>query len=48
MRLSVGEDEPRLLHSLNKALRQEATRWDTAANGKDGLYKARTDEYDCI
>jgi len=48
MRLLVVEDEPRLLHSLAKALREEGYAVDTAATGEDGLFKARTYEYDCI
>ncbi len=48
MRLLIVEDEPRLLHSLAKALREEGYAVDTAATGEDGLFKARTFEYDCI
>jgi two-component system OmpR family response regulator len=46
--LLIVEDEPRLLHSLAKALREEGYAVDTAATGEDGLFKARTFEYDCI
>ena len=48
MRLLIVEDEPRLLRSLAKALREEGYAVDTAATGEDGLFKARTYEYDCI
>jgi len=48
MRLLIVEDEPRLLRSLTKALREEGYAVDTAATGEDGLFKARTYEYDCI
>ena len=48
MRLLVVEDEPRLLHSLAKALREEGYAVDTAATGEDGLFKARAYEYDCV
>ena len=48
MRILVVEDEPRLLHNLAKALREENYAVDTAANGADGLFKAETHEYDAI
>lgn len=48
MRLLIVEDEPRLLRSLAKALREEGYAVDTAVTGEDGLFKARTYEYDCI
>jgi two-component system, OmpR family, response regulator len=48
MRLLVVEDEPRLLHNLSKALREEGYAIDTAANGDDGLFKALSYEYDVI
>ena len=38
MRILVVEDEPRLLRSLAKALREEGYAVDTAEAGDDGLY----------
>lgn len=48
MRILVIEDEPRLLRSLGKALREEGYAVDTADAGDDGLYKAETNDYDAI
>ena len=48
MRILIVEDEPRLLRSLSKALREEGYAVDTAAAGDDGLYKAETYNYDAI
>lgn len=48
MRILVVEDEPRLLHNLAKALREEGYAVDTAENGADGLFKAETYNYDVI
>lgn len=48
MRLLVVEDEPRLLRSLAKALREEGYAVDTAGNGEDGLFKAENSDYDCM
>ena len=48
MRLLVVEDEPRLLRSLAKALREEGYAVDTAEAGDDGLYKAESYNYDAI
>jgi two-component system OmpR family response regulator len=48
MRILVVEDEPRLLHNLAKALREEGYAVDTADAGDDGLYKAETSSYDAI
>jgi len=42
------EDEPRLLRSLAKALREEGYAVDTAEAGDDGLYKAENCDYDAI
>lgn len=42
------EDEPRLLRSLAKALREEGYAVDTAENGEDGLYKAENYGYDAV
>jgi len=44
----VVEDEPRLLRSLAKALREEGYAVDTAETGEDGLYKGENTAYDCI
>src|SRR5262245_21787060 len=48
MRILAVEDEPRLLRSLAKALREEGYAVDTAENGEEGLYKAETCDYDLI
>jgi two-component system, OmpR family, response regulator len=48
MRILVVEDEPRLLQSLAKALREEGYAVDTAGEGQDGLYKAEGCDYDAI
>ena len=48
MRILVIEDEPRLLRSLAKALREAGYAVDTSANGEDGLFKAENSDYDCI
>jgi two-component system OmpR family response regulator len=48
MRILVVEDEPRLLRSLAKALREEGYAVDTAEAGDDGLFKASTYDYDAI
>src|SRR4051794_16643681 len=48
MRILLVEDEPDLLRSLSKALREEGYAVDTAAHGEDGLYKAMATEYDAI
>ena len=48
MRILVVEDEPRLLHNLAKALREEGYAVDTADNGEDGLFKAETYNYDAV
>jgi two-component system OmpR family response regulator len=48
MRILVVEDEPRLLRSLAKALREEGYAVDTADTGDDGLYKAESYDYDAI
>jgi len=48
MRVLVVEDEPRLLRSLAKALREEGYAVDTADAGDDGLYKAENYDYDAI
>jgi two-component system OmpR family response regulator len=48
MRVLIVEDEPRLLRSLSKALREEGYAVDTAAAGDDGLYKAESYDYDTV
>src|SRR5882724_1674639 len=48
MRILVVEDEPRLLKSLAKALREEGYAVDTAEAGDDGLFKAETYNYDAV
>jgi two-component system OmpR family response regulator len=48
MRILVVEDEPRLLRSLAKALREEAYAVDTAEDGEEGLSKAESYNYDAI
>jgi two-component system OmpR family response regulator len=48
MRVLVVEDEPDLLSSLAKALREEGYAVDTAEDGEEGVYKAESWEYDAI
>ena len=48
MRVLIVEDEPRLVRSLAKALREEGYAVDTAETGGDGLFKAQTYAYDAI
>jgi two-component system, OmpR family, response regulator len=48
MRVLLVEDEPRLLRSLAKGLREEGYAVDTAEDGDDGLFKAETYNYDAI
>jgi len=48
MRVLVVEDEPDLLASLLKALREDGYAADGAADGEDGLFKAETYEYDAV
>ena len=48
MRVLIIEDEADLLASLAKALREEGYAVDTAADGEDGLFKARSCDYDSI
>lgn len=48
MRLLVVEDEPALLQVIARALREENYAVDEAADGKEGLYKAHTWNYDAI
>jgi len=48
MRILVIEDDPHLLRSLAATLREENYAVDTAEDGEDGLYKARSGDYDAI
>ena len=48
MRVLVVEDEPDLLDSLSKALREDGYAVDGAAEGEEGLYKAENYEYDAV
>ena len=48
MRLLVIEDDPLLMHSLSEGLREELYAVDTAADGQEGLAKAKGSDYDAI
>ena len=48
MRILVVEDEPDLLASLARALREEGYAVDTAAEGETGIYNAESYDYDAI
>lgn len=48
MRVLVVEDEPDLQRVVAMALREEDYAVDTADDGEEGLYKARTWDYDAI
>ncbi|HEY5910069.1 MAG TPA: response regulator transcription factor [Verrucomicrobiae bacterium] len=48
MRVLVVEDEPDLLGSLMKALREDGYAVDGAPDGEEGLYKAENYEYDAL
>ena len=48
MRVLVVEDEPDLLSSLLKALREDGYAVDGAPDGEEGLFKAENYEYDAI
>jgi two-component system, OmpR family, response regulator len=48
MRLLVIEDEPDLLAGLTRALRKQGFAVDTAADGEEGLFKAKSNHYDAI
>ncbi len=48
MRILVVEDEPHLLRSLAKALREEDYAVDTAAAGDEGLFKVESCDYDAV
>lgn len=48
MRVLLIEDEPDLLASLAKALREDGYAVDGAADGEEGLYKAENYDYDAV
>lgn len=48
MRILVVEDEADLLSGLAKALREEGYAVDTSADGEEGIYKAKSSDYDAI
>lgn len=48
MRILLVEDEPNLLSTLSRELREEGYAVDTADNGNDGLSKALDTDYDTI
>lgn len=48
MRVLVVEDEPDLLRTIAQVLREDGYAVDEAADGEDGLYKARSWDYDAI
>lgn len=48
MRLLLIEDDPQLLRSLTMGLREENYAVDTAVDGRDGLTKATSSDYDCV
>ena len=48
MRVLVVEDEPDLLASLVKALREDGYAVDGAADGEDGFFKAESYDYDAV
>ena len=48
MRLLVVEDEPELLGVITQALREEGYAVDAAADGEEGLFRARSWDYDAV
>ena len=48
MRVLAVEDEPDLLGSLTKALREDGYAVDGALDGEEGLYKAENYDYDAV
>ncbi len=48
VRVLIVEDEPLLLQALRKSLREDGYAVDVAEDGDEGMYKARTWEYDAI
>jgi len=48
LRILIVEDEPLLLEALSESLREEGYAVDTASDGEEGLYKARSWDYNLI
>jgi two-component system OmpR family response regulator len=48
MRILIVEDEPDLLAVLSQSLREQGYAVDTAADGRDGLFKATSGHYDAV
>ncbi len=48
MKILVVEDEPDLLRVLSQALRESGYAVDEAADGEEGLFKAKAWEYDAV
>jgi two-component system OmpR family response regulator len=48
MRVLIVEDEPDLLGSLMKGLREDGYAVDGAADGEEGLFKAESYDYDAV
>lgn len=48
MRILVIEDEPDLLQVLSQSLREAGYAVDLAEDGREGLYKARSADYDAV
>src|SRR6266478_4392924 len=48
MRILVVEDEPDLQRAIVRALRENGYAVDAAADGNEGLYKAKAWDYDAI
>lgn len=48
MRILIVEDEPKLAQALQKGLMEEGYAVDVSRDGEDGLYWARTNDYDLI
>src|SRR5687767_1593330 len=48
MRVLIIEDEPDLIRVVRQALTESGFSVDTAADGEEGLWKARSTDYDAI
>jgi two-component system OmpR family response regulator len=48
MRVLIVEDEPELLRVTARSLREDGYAVDEAADGEEGLYKAKTWDYDAV
>jgi two-component system, OmpR family, response regulator len=48
MRILIIEDEPDLVRALEQAVREAGYAVDTAVDGEEGLWKARSWEYDAL